>query len=145
MSNQIDNGTLFFFASHSELLARNCLLGFWLLRSIDTSTECRRSTAAVVPSYLVRRLGVPVVEFVLWRIDFDTQHSLDLRDLVTWLYDRSLRSCLSVDEHSLLSCWVYLTRLYGAPVQSITGSNCVIFFCCCCLSLLSIVSNATNR
>jgi len=48
-------------------LAMNCLLGFRLLRSIGTSTEYRRSTAAVVPSYLISDLAVPLVEVVQWR------------------------------------------------------------------------------
>ena len=74
----------------------NSILGFRLLRSIGTITEYRRSTAAVVPSYLVRRLGVPVVEFVLWRIDLDTQHSLDLRDLVNRLCDSTLTPIVSL-------------------------------------------------
>jgi len=45
-------------------LALDQLLGFRLLRSIGTITEYRRSTAAVVPSYLVSDLAVPLVEVV---------------------------------------------------------------------------------
>jgi len=53
--------------SRSELLVASDLLGFRLLRSIGTSTEYRRSTAAVVPSYLVSKLGAALVQFAQWR------------------------------------------------------------------------------
>jgi len=86
---QIDNGTLLFYSlvSRSELVAsdRSTLLGFRLLQSIGTSTEYRRSTAAVVPSYLVRQRGVALVEFVQWR---PIRNRLDTHSLaVNRLYD----------------------------------------------------------
>jgi len=43
-------------------------LGFQLLWLLGTTQIYSRSTAAVVPSYLVRQFGVPVVEFSQWRI-----------------------------------------------------------------------------
>ena len=79
--NQIDNdGTLrdAFRASWQSLID---LLGLQLLQSTCTGTECRRSTAAVVPSHLVRQLGVALVEFVQWRID-SNRHSALTRSLV---------------------------------------------------------------
>jgi len=80
----------------------------------------------VVPSYLVRRLGVPVVEFVLWRIDLDTQHSLDLRDpLIDCTTDLLVRILLSMMSNSaaLLFGFFLCSR---APAQSITGSNTLV-------------------
>jgi len=66
-NRQWSSASLLFFASRSELLVASDLLGFRLLRSIGTSTEYRRSTAAVVPSYLVSKLGAALVQFAQWR------------------------------------------------------------------------------
>jgi len=73
------------------------------------------SYGCCVSLYLVRQLGVALVEFVQWRIDFDTQHSLDLRDLFL-LIDCTNASYLSVDELSRLS-------LVWSSGQSNAGSN----------------------
>jgi len=59
---------------------------------------------------------------------------VDLRDLVNRLYGRSLRSYHSVDEHSLLSCWVYLTLLYGAPANRSPSPILLHYFLFCFLS-----------
>ena len=42
------------------------LLGFRLLWSLGTTQRYSRLTAAVVPSYLVSKLGAALDEFVLW-------------------------------------------------------------------------------
>jgi len=68
---------------------------------------------------------------------FETlQHSLDLRDLVNRLYGSMLllRSYHSVHEHSLLSCWVYLTLLYGAPANRSPSPILLHYFLFCFLS-----------
>jgi len=134
--DQIDNGTLLlcFFASRSEPLALDDLLWFRLLQSICTVTECRRSTAAVVPSYLVRRLGVPVVEFVQWSFTL-TRSS---RSLVNQLCG----SNASVASPSMMSNSVlsYSVSSYAMELRPIdwTGSNAL-------LSLLSLLSNSSTR
>jgi len=54
----------------------------------------------------------------------DTRHSLDLCDLVNQLYDTSIRTSLLMGNPSAL----LFSLLYGAPVQSITGSNTLVVF-----------------
>jgi len=48
------------------LLTVDSILQFRLLRSIGTTQRYSRQTAAVVPSYLVSKLGAALDEFVLW-------------------------------------------------------------------------------
>jgi len=69
-------------ALFARLFSSRSSLGFQLLWLLGTSRRYSRLTAAVVPSYLVRQLGVPVVESVVAifaKSQHDT-HSFDLRD-----------------------------------------------------------------
>jgi len=73
----------------------------------------------------------------------DTRHSLFL--LIDCATNRFDRISLSTSTRGSL-------LLYGAPVQSITGSDVVVVFveqigcsfCCCFLLVLSIVSNSSR-
>ena len=92
----------------------NSVLGFRLLRSIGAVTEHRRSTAAVVPSYLVRRLGVPVVEFVQWSFTL-TRSS---RSLVNQLCGSNASvASLSMMSNSVLSCSVSSYAMELRPID----------------------------
>jgi len=71
------------FDSKMVLLTIDSILWFRLLRPLGTTQKHSLALAAVVPSYLVRQVGVPVVEFVQWKIAnrYSTLTRLGLHDL----------------------------------------------------------------
>ena len=102
---------------------------FRLLRSLGATQQCSLALAAVVPSYLVRQLGVALVEFLVWR---HTKLTRSSRSLVNRLYDSnpcSDRISLSMGNPSAL----LFSLLYGAPANRLNRLQtlwCIIFFCC---------------
>jgi len=104
-------------------------------------TEIQSLTlTAVVPSYLVRQLGMPVVEFVCSG-EFENRYStltysVDPRNLFL-LIDctaQTLWSYLSVDEHSMLSYLV--CRMELLPIDW-TGSTLCCYCSCWAIRLLA--------
>jgi len=108
----------------------------------------------VVPSYLVRQIGLPVDEFVLWEFRNSTLTlTLDLRDLllIDCAADRFGR--ITVDEHSMLSCSVCCMELRcnrsPAPmlccIVFVEQIGCSLFAFLLVLSIVSNSLDATNR
>jgi len=111
-------------------------LGFRLLRSLGTTQRYSRTLTAVVPSYLVRQFGVPVVEFSQWGIA--NRYST----LVLVWSSRSMTSWSTTRRSSSVSCFVSCMEL--RPIDS-TGSNHFVSYYLFFLLLHSIVSNSLLR
>jgi len=130
-----------------SFLAMNCLLGYRLLRPLGTTQWYSLYLTAVVPSYLVSDLAVPLVEVVQWRIDLNRYSTLtllvDLRDLVNRLYDASVVSLCRWALVALLLSFSYVVELRRnrspAPILL------VYYFLLLFLLLLSIVTVSIDR
>jgi len=116
-NRQWNSASLLFFALRSELLGNE--LSSW----IPTASAVRCYTAIQAfgrllwfPLILSASLVRLLMSLCYGEFRNSPWHLLDLRDLFS-LIDCTNASYLSVDEHSMLSCWVYLTLLYGAPAN----------------------------
>jgi len=124
--NQIDNDGSLLRVSRTSRIAFSAMgnwTGFRLLRSLGAAQRCSRQTAAAVPSYLVRRLGVPVVEFVQWSFTL----TWSSRSLVNRLYG-SNASVVSLCRWALNALLLCFFLCNGAPAQSIAGSNAMMYY-----------------
>jgi len=128
--------------------SRSVPLGSGLSSWIPTASAVRYYTemqsclaAAVFPSILSGNSALLLLSLCNGgSIRIDTQHSLDLRDLVNRLY--GLNSCsdrISLSMSTRCSLFDLLVWSSGAIDRRLQHS-CVIFFFCCCCSLSSIVS-----
>jgi len=98
---------ILYFATRSELLAMNCLLGYRLLRPLGTTQRYIRVMAAVFPFILSAILLCLLLRLCYGEFPKLSTHSFDLRD--PWLIDCMIERFgrISVNEHSMLSCFVY--------------------------------------
>jgi len=111
----------------------NLLLGYRLLQPLGATQRCRRWTTAVVPSYLVSKLGALVDEFVLWGVSklalTLTRSSRSL--LVNRLYECFVSLCRWALDALLLSLSYSLVWSSG---QSNAGSNTLSLYYLFCWS-----------
>jgi len=132
---------LLFFASRSVPLGSE--LSSWIptASAVRYYTEIQSClTAAVFPSILSGNSALLLLSLCNGgSIRIDTQHSLDLRDLVNRLYgSNSCSDRISLSMSTRCSLVDLLVWSSGAIDRRLQHS-CVIFFFCCCCSLSSIV------
>jgi len=129
--DQIDNGTLLFYSSsRSEPLGNEPSSSIPTASAVRYYTEIQSClTAAVFPSILSGNSALLLLSLCNGgSIRIDTQHSLDLRDLVNRLCERFVS--LSMSTACSFIKFLLLSLMELRPIERRLQLYIIFFFCC---------------